>query len=136
MFGNDQDIINEMNSVEICKLRKEVDRLHLMVRSILVGMLLGTGVLIASMFMGCSNIIYDPPNPPDLLPDCESACAKLAELGCQGWQGSPGEDEIYGTTDDVGCVEACGVAAINQEINLQLSCVAQATTCEAYEACY
>ena len=92
-------------------------------------------VAIVLLAAGC---LPAPIPTPGLVPDagagCEPACANLARLGCSSAQGSPGSDEIYGTSDDVPCARVC--ADVEAEgIGLDTSCVARARTCDESELC-
>ena len=77
-----------------------------------------------------------PKDPVSVLEQCSLACERMGELGCEGWQGSPGYDGEYGTGDDVECPEVCSRIEINQESELRPACIAAATSCEAVDRCY
>lgn len=77
-----------------------------------------------------------PTDPASVLAQCELACNRLAELGCEGWQGSPGYDGEYETEDDVPCVQVCTDFEINPESELNSGCIAVAPSCPAMEKCY
>ena len=85
-------------------------------------------------WVGCGPLVVV--DPTVVTGDCARACANLAWLACPGWQGSPGEDEQYGTTDDIRCEDACALLAGHAELDFQLGCAARAADCAAYEACY
>jgi hypothetical protein len=66
---------------------------------------------------------------------CSEACVNLAELGCDGAEGSPGVDEVYGTEDDVPCDVICR-ETIAAGVDMHPICVAAAPTCEAADECF
>ncbi len=99
---------------------------------------------IAVLFPKC-NVVQETRNPPGpnvprdpvvVVGQCEAACKRMAELKCEGWQGSPGYDGEYGTGDDVACVEVCGSIDINPESDLNTKCVAAAKSCRDVGGCY
>ena len=67
--------------------------------------------------------------------DCVAACNNMEDLDCDGWQGSPGEDEEFGTEDDVPCDEVCKMIAEESSGEMFPGCVAAADSCEAVDAC-
>ena len=68
---------------------------------------------------------------------CQRACANVQRLGCPGAEGSPGEDDIPNTDDDVPCWVTCQEQArqVDLGVDLNLGCVGNAKSCEAVEAC-
>lgn len=66
---------------------------------------------------------------------CSEACANLAELGCDGADGSPGVDEVYWTEDDVPCDVICR-ETIAAGVDMHPICVASASTCNAADECF
>jgi len=96
-------------------------------------------VLLSVLLWGCENIpipIPIPPNPYDPPELCVEACENLARLLCPGWRGSPGSDEVFGTPDDVPCVDVCALIVADPTVTLYQQCTAQAASCEAVEACF
>lgn len=83
--------------------------------------------------------IPGPPRPIDPAQSCVEACTRMAELQCNGWRGSPGEDEEWLTGDDVPCWKVCEHVEIEAfgapGISLHPDCVAAAASCEAANAC-
>lgn len=71
------------------------------------------------------------------IPDaCTRMCATMADEQCDGWQGSPGEDERFGTKDDVPCNEACEqVVSADPTMEESVQCGASAESCSAIENC-
>jgi hypothetical protein len=84
------------------------------------------------------------PEPEPPMPPTEDACARaaanMARLGCDGWRGSPGQDEHFGSTDDVGYAQVCRDTEASSEGRAALSahpdCVAAARDCAAVAACF
>lgn len=74
--------------------------------------------------------------------DCARACANMLALHCQGWEGSPGPDEVMGTVDDVPCTQTCTdyeVAAASlgsTAVSLHPKCIAAASSCMAAVGCF
>jgi hypothetical protein len=66
---------------------------------------------------------------------CDDACKVLAELGCDGADGSPGDDETFGTADDVPCASVCR-ETMGMGVDMHPACVAASESCEAVEACF
>jgi hypothetical protein len=90
--------------------------------------------LAVMMFNGCTpEPDWDDSGTPD---DCEAACERIEELGCEGAEGSPGPDEEYGTEDDVPCVEVCRNVMVEGGVSLHPACVAAADNCNAVDACF
>jgi len=91
---------------------------------------------------GCAGAL-DPyePGPPrvrdaggaDL---CQAACDSLARLKCDGWDGSPGKDEVFGTKDDVSCTFVCVDIMDESTANLYTACTAQAESCDEIDDCF
>jgi hypothetical protein len=69
--------------------------------------------------------------------DCPAACARLEELQCPGWQGSPGQDSETGTPDDISCTEVC-TELLESDITMTLFpvCTANAATCAEIDRCF
>jgi len=92
--------------------------------------------LVFSWATGCS-FIGPPVGPPDSDPgDCAAACKNLAMQGCPGWRGSPGQDERWGTQDDVSCIDVCLTLLQEPTATLYPKCTAQAKTCAEVELCF
>lgn len=93
-------------------------------------------VLVIAFILACgpNYIIKDAET---VLDQCKRACVRMEQLKCDnGWQGSPGQDEVYGTDDDEACIDVCVMVEINPEVDFELECVSGADDCSAYEACY
>ena len=60
---------------------------------------------VAGLCWGIAGCVVRP--VPDSPGRCVEACQNMRSLGVEGWQGSPGQDEIHGTTDDVECRLVC-----------------------------
>ena len=99
----------------------------------------GYSFLIAIFILGCTiNPIPVTPDPIDDKPEaCEAACQNLASMKCPGWKGSPGEDEIFGTADDVSCTKTC-TEIVNSDptVTLHQECVAKAGSCLSADQCF
>ncbi len=67
--------------------------------------------------------------------DCGAACERLKVLGCDGWDGSPGEDELWGTADDVSCEEVCR-GIVDEQGTLHLDCTIMAESCAEVDECF
>lgn len=77
-----------------------------------------------------------PKNPDNVFNSCQAACTNMRVMKCDGWQGSPGEDEIFGTEDDVPCYEACTIMEMNPEADLEPDCIAFSESCNEVKKCY
>lgn len=88
-------------------------------------------IFVFSILLGCSSV----PNFPSAPADCPSACERMAVLGCDGAQGSPGPDQAYSTADDVSCEAVCLEFESIPGATLNPGCIANAQTCAAVEAC-
>lgn len=92
-----------------------------------------------NLFSGC---VFPEPGPPVVTPasgesgDCFEACANLARLGCDGAEGSPGVDDVYGTADDVPCTAVCEDITADPAVTLNERCTAAAIDCDAVERCF
>jgi len=84
-------------------------------------------------------------NPDPVTPDpaddvvelCALACSNMQELNCDGWEGSAGEDDEYGTADDVSCSDVCiEIETSGTGISLHPGCVAVASSCEKADECF
>lgn len=92
--------------------------------------------LIIHMY-NCGSNIIDPIEPTPSISHCNQACTNMTKLECDGWKGSPGSDEIFGTIDDISCTEICIViSSPDSIINLCPKCVSLAISCEEVDACY
>ncbi len=67
--------------------------------------------------------------------DCDAACGNMLELGCDASVGSPGVDEIWGTQDDISCVEMC-IGIVGENGSLQLECTIDAQSCAEINICF
>lgn len=82
-------------------------------------------IIVSLLFVSCGY--YHP---------CDNFCRHISNMQCDGWQGSPGEDGLFGTEDDYSCSYICKLAEPSVEVDLNLECVIEAKTCEEYESCY
>lgn len=81
----------------------------------------------------------DPVNPPPPPPtdSCDLACKNMKKLGCDGWEGSPGYDEIFGTDDDVSCFRVCvETMDADPSVDIHPGCVSEAESCKEVEECF
>ena len=111
--------------------------MHSSVKVIIVtgflGIIVVTILLLISILQGCGPV----PDLPDPFEDrseveyCGAACGNLQWLGCDGWKGSPGPDERFGTDDDVSCEDVCRTVP---EV-LSPKCVSLATDCKGANDC-
>jgi len=83
---------------------------------------------------GAVNIVIDT-DPDAGAPACDDACDLLSDLGCDGAEGSPGLDEVYGTQDDVSCASVCR-ETIEAGVDMHTDCVRSAPSCAAVEECF
>jgi hypothetical protein len=61
----------------------------------------------------------------------------MAEMKCPGWEGSPGPDEVFGTEDDIPCVEVCiGIVEADPTTTLFPLCTAKAESCDEVDECF
>lgn len=67
---------------------------------------------------------------------CEGACSNLERLRCGGWDGSPGIDDIWGTEDDIGCVEICDDLNQDPFFEMKMECTTKALTCNQVDDCW
>jgi hypothetical protein len=88
-------------------------------------------IFIAALCLAAKCV--EPVDPGDV-DDCDDACANIEKLGCDGAEGSPGEDEQFGTEDDKSCAQVCG-ETMALGVDMKPGCVAAAESCEAVEAC-
>ena len=83
------------------------------------------GVLLISMIAGCPQPL-PPPAPPTGTPSCETACARLEQLGCNAAKPTPG-----GTT----CATVCTNVETSGVVLYGVECVMVAETCAAADRC-
>ena len=90
-------------------------------------------VLPLMLLLGCNRPLPGPEPAPSLelseSATCGTACARMAEMGCQGHRGSEGEDREWGTPDDISCVRACEMFAETLGHPLPVACLTEATEC-------
>ena len=107
----------------------------------IVGLFVAVVVLAALLITGCGAIDIVVDTDPVLDTDvdagggCRGACSNIAELGCDGAEGSPGPDEVYGTEDDVPCAEVCEETE-GAGVSMETGCVSAADDCDAVDACF
>lgn len=102
----------------------------------------GWAPAIAMLLSSCPGVMHVPDAGVETrsVPQaCVEACATLRRLHCSGERGSPGEDERYGTPDDVSCERVCAdleAAAVEvPAYSLHPSCISVASSCSAVAAC-
>lgn len=92
------------------------------------------------ILLSACNFIPDPvvPEPTDDVVElCALACSNMQKLDCPGWEGSAGEDDEYGTADDVSCEAVCiDIENNGTDISLHPGCVAVASSCEKADECF
>jgi len=91
-------------------------------------------------------IVVEPVNVDPITPDsavevmCDAACRHMQSLGCPGWEGSPGHDEMRGTPDDIPCWVVCrdaeSAAGELEGASMHPSCVAGAESCVEAVRCF
>ena len=99
----------------------------------------GYSFLILLLLIGCTfnPDPVTPDDPKDVMTQCDLACKNLKRMDCDGWKGSPGEDEVFGTNDDVSCQITC-TEIVNSDptVTLHQLCVAKATSCTDADKCF
>ncbi len=95
-------------------------------------------IILVPFLLRCAPIEPGPPHDPEAgsVDDCPAACDNLAVMQCPGWEGSPGPDEVYGTEDDVPCLEVCEDFVEFSNMTLYPACTAKATSCEEALECF
>ncbi len=95
-------------------------------------------VILVPLALQCAPIEPHPPNDPDAgtVEHCPAACENLAYLQCPGWEGSPGADEVYGTEDDVPCLEVCEDFVEFSNMTLYPLCTAKSMSCDDVLECF
>jgi len=89
-------------------------------------------ILAVCALLLCGCVVRPAPDTPG---QCAAACANMQRLEVDGWRGSPGEDEIHGTADDVECRLVCeSTEAAGYPFHS--GCLAESRTKEDAEACY
>lgn len=94
-------------------------------------------ILIAIVCLSCAG-----PRPIEKrehiedLNGCAAACDNLGKMQCDGWEGSPGPDEVYGTPDDVGCAQACRDIVGATSITLNTVCISRSRSCTQAALCF
>lgn len=85
--------------------------------------------IIITLFLwtGClpPGPLEPPPPPPVDGEPCDRACQRLEQLGCPEADPDPGRDGIWGTRDDIACVQwMCTADYLDHEA------IATANSCE------
>lgn len=75
-----------------------------------------------------------PVQPPPGAP-CERFCALLERDKCPGWNGSGGQDEVRGNSDDVPCVQVCVDTQTRGGYVADAACMDRTESCEVAEQC-
>lgn len=92
-------------------------------------------IIIAALF-GCEVRDQDDAKPDSgTVDDCKAACDNLRGMNCEAGIGSPGQDEVYGTDDDVPCETVCRDFMM-PPASLHPGCVAQAKSCNEADRCF
>jgi hypothetical protein len=86
------------------------------------------------LLIGCGPYVYIPPGAEDPAL-CEPACEVLERYKVEGWDGSPGPDEVFGTADDVPCAQVCR-ETIRAGYPFQVKCLSGAGSRGEAEGCY
>lgn len=85
------------------------------------------------------NVDPEPVKDPDSAgssEDCPAMCENLERLGCESAKGSPGEDELYGTADDISCLDVCTGIMEEAVVSIHPNCIAEIESCDEEEACF
>ena len=90
--------------------------------------------LFALAFCGCSMfpVVVNQDDDPA---DCQAAFENLLALGCEEALGSPGEDEIFNTPDDVSFVTICEEVARDMNAEISPGCLAEIKSCNGADSC-
>lgn len=90
------------------------------------------------LIIKCGSIPITPvPEDTDTPEYCEAACENMERLGCDEAKGSPGEDEQFGTEDDVSCSDVCkNVMSGVYGIPMNPICVSKVEACGDVGNCY
>ena len=85
---------------------------------------------------GCKPLPPDDPTDVDagIVYTCETACARVITLRCDGWNGSAGPDNIYGSEDDLSCLDVC--SELIKDFDLHLPCISESLTCLEVNTCF
>jgi len=71
---------------------------------------------------------------------CSNACANLTARRCIGFMGAPGDDDTFGTDDDVPCADTCEDYMDSlpnpQSAKLELGCLSASESCGDVETCF
>ncbi len=86
------------------------------------------------VLLGCAPMPA-PVQPPKDADACEAFCTLARTMACTGYEGSPGQDERFGTPDDVPCVQVCRDTLADGAYTSDRACLNTARTCLAAEAC-
>jgi hypothetical protein len=95
---------------------------------IMVGAVLMTAAF-AIVFLSCTKPLPPPAPPTDVdagAATCQTACARLQQLGCPAGEPTP---------KGVPCLEVCLRVQESGLIDWNLDCVARALTCGATDRC-
>lgn len=113
---------------------KHNDLIDLAFRIVLLASLFWAIVTIAHYLAGCGPL---PIRPDDatIRQGCRAACDNMARLEYPGYEGSPGEDEIHGTADDIACWLVCESTEM-ANFPFHARCLAESATGEEMDRCY
>jgi len=96
---------------------------------------LGILILLSACTFNPDPVVPEPTG--DVVELCALACSNMLKLDCPGWEGSAGEDDEYGTADDVSCSDVCiELETSGTGISLHPKCVAVASSCEKADECF
>jgi hypothetical protein len=84
-------------------------------------------------FDGDISLIIEGDDESD---DCSRFCLELERLDCAESIGSPGEDETFGTEDDVPCLEVCRELTREPTFNLDRKCLSGLKSCQEIDNCF
>ena len=89
-----------------------------------------------ALVLACAHVPPAPrPPTPTQAAVCDAFCELEISLACPGASGSPGQDELDGTADDVPCAQVCRDTVATGLSAGDRACLDTAVTCEAAEAC-
>lgn len=97
--------------------------------------------IVLALVLPCGEKPLPPTPTPDDTGRCFQACRHMTDLGCEGWEGSAGEDDMQGTADDVSCQDFCVYREVlarteqSPALGLHPRCVAIAASCSEADAC-
>lgn len=99
--------------------------------------------MLCALTLAACNLVVDDPTDIDTDTDtdasevtCVDVCVHGTQLGCKFVLGSPGRDYIWGTDDDLSCMEVCnGLWGPDGDSFYKLDCFLRKNTCEDMAEC-